>query len=128
MIDDKKKLREDAIEIGVYVLIIALVVFAVSFIFLPIFDQAVSWLKTGTIPDRDLFWFTANVSCAATGGYARGWEGMDLCRPDSIYFTDWVGVNTILNYAFDVHIAIVAVIGATLVLWVAFAVFNTQYE
>ncbi len=71
-----------------------------------IFYQFLSWLQFGVVPDRDLYWATAEVKCAATDWQPRGWEGMDLCRPDYIQFTDWVGVDRIINYLFDLHIAI----------------------
>jgi hypothetical protein len=35
---------------------------------------------------------------------------MDLCRPEYIKFSDWIGVDRILNYLFDVHLLVVAVL------------------
>lgn len=84
----------------------ATLIIAMLFILKPLFEQALSWLKTGIIPERDLFWATADVRCEATGYQAKGFEGMEICRPDYIHFTDWVGIDRIINYAFDIHIAL----------------------
>jgi hypothetical protein len=94
------------------------------FIVMPIFSQALSWLKVGIIPKRDLFWVTAGVKCEATGYKAKGFEGMDLCRPDYIHFSDWAGVDSIINYIFDVHIAVIMVICIAFFWWVGIVLFD----
>lgn len=128
MTGEKVSFRARAIEKIVYGLGLVSLIVGIMWIFKPLFDQAISWLKTGTIPERDLFWATADVRCAATGGQARGWDGMELCRPDSIHFTDWVGVNQVLNYAFDIHIAVVTFVGLAVFWWVVMAVLDTFSE
>ncbi len=74
---------------------------------LPIYQQIMAWLKTGIVPERDLYWVFAGTSCAATNWEARGFEGMEICRPDHINFTNWVGVDQMLNWFYDWHIGLV---------------------
>lgn len=92
-------------------------IIAFLFIIKPLLEQALSWLKTGIVPERDLFWATANVRCEATGYKAKGFEGMELCRPDYISFTDWVGIDRVINYIFDIHIALITGAGLVLFWW-----------
>ena len=89
---------------------------------LPVFQQIKTWLKTGIFPEKDLYWFFADVSCAATNFQAAGFQGMDLCRPNYIEFTDWVGVNKIINWIFDLHIGVVFLLLSLFVFWIVFQV------
>ena len=82
----------------------------------PIYDQALSWLRTGTFPSRDLHWAVAPVSCTATSFQPEGWHGMDLCREDYITFTGWIGLDQRLNFLFNMHIAIVTAL-CMIVMW-----------
>jgi len=99
----------------------ATLIIAILFILKPLLDQALSWLKTGVVPERDLFWATADVRCEATGYQAKGFEGMELCRPDYIHFTDWVGIDRIINYVFDIHIALTTSACLAFLWWGLFA-------
>lgn len=94
-------------------------------IVVPLFEQGATWLRTGTVPSRDLYWATAPVRCEATRGLARGFDGMSLCRPDYIQFSEWVGLDQILNYIFDIHIGIIT--AATLCLGWLFLVWASDY-
>lgn len=87
----------------------------------PLSQQAKTWLKTGVIPPKDLYWYTADVKCAATNWQAKGWEGMDLCRPNYIHFTDWVGVDRIINFVFDLHVAVIAIVILAAAWWLLIA-------
>lgn len=71
-------------------------------------DQVASWLRYGTMPQRDVFWAVSDTACEATNWQDKGWEGKDICRLAHIDFTDWVGLNKILNSIFDLHIAVVS--------------------
>ena len=51
-----------------------------------------------------------------------GFDGMTLCRPDRMHFTDWVGVDRILNYVFDMNIAAIAGLGLFFVWWLVIAI------
>jgi hypothetical protein len=84
------------------------IVIALLFIVKPVFDQIYSWLQTWRAPIRDLHWAISPVACSMTAYQAEGWRGMDLCREDYIHFRGWIGLDEILNWIFDVHIAIIA--------------------
>jgi hypothetical protein len=74
-------------------------------------DQVRIWLKTGTAPQRDLFWLAAPELCAET--YGKGlklYESKDLCRSSYIHFTDWVGIDRLLNQFFDFNLFVVALL------------------
>jgi hypothetical protein len=74
------------------------------------FQQGITWLETGVAPPRDLFWLSAPTDCAATGGVTTTFiEGKDLCREDVRDFTDLVGRNRIVNWLFDLHLALLAI-------------------
>lgn len=64
-------------------------------------EQTRHWLKYGRLPERDLHWLFADSGCAATSWKHIGFAGKDYCRPDYVQFTDWIGVNKVLNYVFD---------------------------
>jgi len=113
--------------VGVALIVVSFI-FSAFFIALPLFNQAASWLRTGAMPERDLFWATASDRCEATQWYALGWEGKDLCRPDSIHFTEWVGANEILNYVFDVNIAVVALIGLVIFWQLVLFIFDSFFN
>ena len=65
-----------------------------------------TWLQTGVFPERDLLWLMSDSSCYNTGWVAKGFEGMDACRLHEIYVTDWVGVNKIINWFFDLQLLV----------------------
>ena len=65
---------------------------------------AFTWLETGVFPERDLLWLMSESSCYNTGWIAKGFEGLDACRLEEIYVTDWVGLNKILNWFFDLQL------------------------
>jgi hypothetical protein len=97
------------------------------FVVKPLFDQIRSWLKEGRAPARDVYWFLADPVCAATAWRARGWQGMDLCRETYIHFTDWVGLDMILNYLCGFHVAIFGAVAAFILL-VAAAALDDIYD
>lgn len=103
----KRPLKEQAISFIINGIVWGWTIGFIMTCVLPVYQQALSWLKTGVVPPRDLYWFFADVSCAATNWQAEGFEGMELCRPDYIEFTDWVGVDQILNWFYDLHVGIV---------------------
>jgi hypothetical protein len=70
------------------------------------FLPALTWLQTGVFPERDLLWLMSDSSCYNTGWVAKGFEGMDACRLHEIYVTDWVGVNKIINWFFDLQLLV----------------------
>lgn len=72
--------------------------------------QGFAWLKTGVVPDRDLFWLLADTKCQATGWTAMGWTGMDACREPYWHISDWVGLNQLVNWAADIHLSIVSAV------------------
>ena len=86
------------------------------------YQQIVGWLKTGIFPPRDLYWSFADVSCAATGWKAQGFTGMDVCRVDHIEFTDWVGVNRIFNWVFDIHTGILFLVASSAIYFLVIAI------
>ena len=67
---------------------------------------AFTWLQKGVFPERDLLWLMSEPSCYYTDWVIKGLEGMDACRLDEIYVTDWVGVNKIINWFFDLQLLI----------------------
>ena len=75
-----------------YVLGLCLVVMA-GFV-LPLAAQALEWLQNGVASPRDGFWLYGISQCG------EGW-----CRPQFVAPTDWVGVNRIINWLMDQHVA-----------------------
>lgn len=96
-------------------------VLTVAFFFgivIPIGQQLLNWLEFGTAPARDIYWLIADTSCPATSGQPLGVEGMDLCRTAPIEFTRWVGVDSILNFVCELHVAALTLVAITL-FWAA---------
>ena len=91
---------------GIFILIGIFVCFNV------VMDQIIEWLRHGIWYERDLFWMVADVSCAKTNWIAEGFKGMDLCRQNNIKFTDWVGVNRIINWLFDLHVVFILLLSS----------------
>jgi len=77
-----------------------------------IFDQARIWLIKGILPDRDIKWLLAETlhrsdpaPCPETYSNTLGLLGISsICRKDFIEFTDWVGLNQMLNELSDQHV------------------------
>jgi len=105
-----EKNRESITSVLMFLIGIPILVLGYMVFIMPIFQQIMSWLKHGVIPERDLFWFIAEPKCYNTGWVAQGWKGMDLCRVENINFTGWVGVDKIINFIFDIHISILGLI------------------
>lgn len=61
--------------------------------------QAIEWLQVGMASPRDGFWLYALSDC-----------GSGSCRPDVLNATEWVGVNRIINWMLDLHVAIYAIV------------------
>ncbi|MFV1494901.1 hypothetical protein VW040_01095 [Phaeobacter sp. JH85H1] len=73
---------------------------------LPLAAQALEWLQDGAASPRDGFWLYALAEC-----------GEGSCRPLSVAPTDWVGVNRIINWIMDLHVAAyIIVVG-----WIGYA-------
>jgi len=92
-----------------YVLLYAQVIpaiFAFSLVWMGLFEPTFVWLQNGYFPERDLKFLLSNSSCEHTDWKAIGFEGMDICRREFIYFTEWVGLNRILNGLAEVNLAI----------------------
>lgn len=75
-----------------FVDIILIVAVAFSCLYLPL-EQLFIWLKTGQYVSRDFFWLIGEEETLISSPYVQ--------------ITDWVGVNKILNYLFDVHLGII---------------------
>jgi hypothetical protein len=80
-----------------YVLALAFVV--MGGLALPLAAQALEWLQDGAASPRDGFWLYALYDCG------EGW-----CRPEFVAPTGWVGVNRIINWIMDLHVAIYSVV------------------
>lgn len=65
----------------------------------PLGAQALEWLQDGVASPRDGFWLYALFEC-----------GEWWCRPGLVNPTDWVGVNRIINWFMDLHVAIYSVV------------------
>jgi len=81
-------------------------------------EPVLTWLRTGIFPDRDLLWLMSDSSCAQTNWIANGWDGMDACKLREIYITDWIGINNIINWFFDLQLMIsgVAITGLMIII------------
>jgi len=90
--------------------------FGILMVILPIGQQIVYWLRYGDIIPRDLFWLFAPPSCAATNWQARGWEGKDICRSETLYQTGWIGADKIISFSLDLHVTLIYMI-ASISLW-----------
>lgn len=75
----------------------------------PSVNQAWVWLATGVAPQRDIFWLLSPSKCAQTGLNDLGWTGKDLCRVEMYHFTDMAGLDKLLHWAFDQHVAAIAI-------------------
>lgn len=95
-----KELRDQSLALGIMGLLLVIVG-------VPCY-QAIVWLKNGVWPEVDLFFLTAPVSCAETNWEAKGFEGMRICTVRYHNFTEWVGVDKIINWVFDVHVSLLA--------------------
>ncbi|WP_209834297.1 hypothetical protein [Ruegeria sp. HKCCE3926] len=84
----------------IFVVVICIVPMSVA---LPVMGQALEWLREGHVQPRDGFWLYALYEC-----------GESWCRPSYLTLTDWVGVNRIINWVLDLHVAIYAMVVATL--------------
>lgn len=78
--------------------------------------SCLQWLATGAFPDYDLFFLLADVKCDATGGVAKGFEGMLLCR-EEFTLTSLVGLNSILTAVLDLHLGFSALVVGVLALF-----------
>jgi hypothetical protein len=56
--------------------------------------QGLEWLQDGSLSPRDGFWLYALSEC-----------GEASCRPLFVAPTDWVGVDRIINWIMDLHVA-----------------------
>lgn len=94
---------------------------AFLFVVLPLFPLAMGfyiailnpsfiWMKHGYFPDRDLLFWFSDVSCKLTDWKAEGFTGMDICRKNEVFLTDWIGLNKILNLLAEVNLFIYAVL------------------
>jgi hypothetical protein len=120
MDDTSTKLTYKSISFAIQFLCYCWVVGAAMFLVIPLYSQAISWLKHGFSPERDLFWLLSDVSCAATNFEPKGFEGMDLCRSSYIIFTDWVGVNQVMNWFCDFHVSVFFIAASVGFYWVIF--------
>lgn len=74
------------------------------------------WLVHGVVHEYDLYWYMADMSCAATGFIQRGFEGMTLCR-EEFDLTQLVGLNKILKFIFDIPVFFLTPVVGGLLLW-----------
>ena len=91
------------------VVTLSLVPFAMGF-YIAILDPSFIWMKHGYFPDRDLLFWFSDVSCKLTDWKAEGFTGMDICRKNEVFLTDWIGLNKILNLLAEVNLFIYAVL------------------
>ena len=91
------------------VVTLSLVPFAMGF-YIAILDPSFIWMKHGYFPDRDLLFWFSDVSCKLTDWKNEGFTGMDICRKNEVFFTDWIGLNKILNLLAEVNLFIYAVL------------------
>lgn len=91
-------------------LAVGAVIFGLLIPFLVLAIQGYSWLELGEVPEKDLYFLLAEPECEATNWQPRGWEGMEVCRQSYINFTDWVGVDKMLNYIFDLSLAVISMV------------------
>lgn len=64
-------------------------------LYLPV-EQLFIWLKTGKYESRDFFWVMGQQETLISSPY--------------IHITDWIGANNILNYLFDIHLGVIAIL------------------
>ena len=87
----------------------SLFLLGMSMVVAPVF-QGLIWLKTGHMPDVDLFWLLEET-CNPYDPYG--------CHRDSMVFTSWAGLNQVLREIFEWHIAIST--GCVLIVfWIVF--------
>lgn len=91
------------------VVTLPLVPFAMGF-YIAILDPSFIWMEHGYFPDRDLLFWFSDVSCKLTDWKDEGFTGMDICRKNEVFFTDWIGLNKILNLLAEVNLFIYAVL------------------
>jgi hypothetical protein len=91
------------------VVILPSVPFAMGF-YIAILDPSFIWMEHGYFPDRDLLFWFSDVSCKLTDWKDEGFTGMDICRKNEVFFTDWIGLNKILNLLAEVNLFIYAVL------------------
>jgi hypothetical protein len=101
----KAKVEPVIAKIGMGVLLIWFLFFGLAWVVVPLFQQIGSWLQFGAVPDRDLYWFLADSFCDRTGWVGQGWEGKDICRDPSNYETGWVGLDSIIDFVMNMHVA-----------------------
>ena len=75
-------------------------------IWIGILEPIAIWLRDGYFPDRDVKFLLSSPYCKLTDWEPMGFKGMDICRREFIYFSEWVGVNRILNGLAEVNLAI----------------------
>ncbi len=73
----------------------------------PLF-QCLGWLREGQWKERDIYFLLSEQRCQATEWQPLGAEGQDLCRQDFFEFSDWAGLNTLINGIADIHLAFFA--------------------
>ena len=78
--------------------------------YIAILDPSFIWMEHGYFPDRDLLFWFSDVSCKLTDWKDEGFTGMDICRKNEVFFTDWIGLNKILNLLAEVNLFIYAVL------------------
>lgn len=61
--------------------------------------QILAWLKTGAVPARDMLWQIASWTCVGDA---------ETCRLQAHVSSGWVGLDSILNWALDLHLVIFA--------------------
>lgn len=81
----------------VYVIILTFLV--IGGLALPLAAQALEWLQDGAASPRDGFWLYALSECSAGS-----------CRPLFVAPVDWVGVNRIINWIMDLHVAVYIIV------------------
>jgi hypothetical protein len=86
-------------QFGLWVYVLALgfmVMFGLAF---PLAAQALEWLQDGVASPRDGFWLYTLSEC-----------GEGSCRPLFVAPTDWVGVNRIINWIMELHVAVYSIV------------------
>ncbi|WP_323765885.1 hypothetical protein [Marinovum sp.] len=67
--------------------------------------QVKLWLKEGYWQEMDFLWLASDRVCLAQHSSDTWMVARDYCRPDSVFVTDWVGANAVVNWILDLHLA-----------------------
>ena len=82
-------------------------------VFFGIVDPSLIWLGTGDFAERDLFWLFG-TGCDISIWFDIGSGAADACRVSSLFFTEAVGLNRILNWVCDLNITFLWFISFTI--------------